>query len=71
MFSLEKNRVLMSVICAIIIVLGTISNFTNIDLYYNPGNVEVYDYLKENLQEGDIIVYSDVGPRRCNFSYVS
>lgn len=62
MFSLEKNRILILVICSIIIILGTISNVTNINLYYDYGNVEVYDYLKENLQEGDIIVYSDVGP---------
>lgn len=64
MFSLEKNKVLMGIIFALITILGTMSNITNINLFYDKGNVEVYDYLKENLQEGDIIVYSDVGPRR-------
>lgn len=62
MFSLEKNRYLIFGICAVITILGAISNITNINLFYDYGNVEVYDYLKENLQEGDIIVYSDVGP---------
>lgn len=62
MFSLEKNKILILTICIVIIILGTLSNITNIKLYYDYGNVEIYDYLKENLQEGDIIVYSDVGP---------
>ena len=62
MFSLEKNKILILLICCIITIIGTISNITNINLYYDYGNVEVYDYLKENLEEGDIIIYSDVGP---------
>lgn len=61
MFSLEKNKVLMGIIFTVITILGTITNITNIDLFYEPGNVEVYDYLEENLQEGDMIVFSDVG----------
>ncbi len=61
--STEKNKFITLGICAVIVVLGTISNITNTKMHYNKGNTEVYDYLRENMQEGDIIVYSDIGVR--------
>lgn len=64
LFGLEKNKILIGVICTAIIILSTITNIYNIKLFYNKGNVEVYDYIEENLQEGDIFIFSDVGPRR-------
>lgn len=61
MFSLEKNKILICAICIIIVILGTLSNITNINLFYNYGNVEVYDYIKDNLKEDDIFLYIDPG----------
>ncbi len=64
MLSKEVNIWVLFVIYILIVVLGTMSNVENINLYYNKENIDVYDYIGSELQEGDIIIYSDVGPRR-------
>ena len=61
LFSLEKNKIVICSICSIIIILGTVSNITNINLYYNKENVSVYDYIGEEIKEDDILVYTDIG----------
>ena len=61
LLGLENRRAVLGVICAIIIVLGSISNITNINLYYNRENVSVYDYIGKELKDGDIMVFSDIG----------
>lgn len=68
--STEKNKFITIGICGVIVILGTMSNVTNIKMHYNSGNTEVYDYLRENMQEGDIIVYSDIGVRRSCISSI-
>lgn len=61
MLSLEKNKIVLGIVCSIIIILGTISNITNIKLYYNKDNISVYGYIREEIKDDDILVYSDVG----------
>lgn len=65
----EEKKIVTYIICAVILVLGTISNITNIELYYNSANTEIYDYLKENMQDGDIIIYQDIGTGGCVAAY--
>lgn len=59
--SKEKNKIITIFICIVILALGIKSNVENIILNYNSNNTDVYDYIKENIQEGDIIVYSNIG----------
>lgn len=61
LLGLEKNKIILSVICVAIILLGSISNITNIKLYYNKENISVYDYIGEEIKDEDIIVYANVG----------
>lgn len=46
-------------ICAIILILSTYSNIIAIRENYNENNREFMAYLDENMQENDIIVYSN------------
>lgn len=71
LMSLEKNKIVMACICSVIVILSTIINVMNINLFYDKGNVEVYDYIGNEIQEGDIFIYSDVGPRRSSCSSIS
>lgn len=54
----KKWRVI--TICAIIIVVSIISNISIIKENYNPHNKDCVKYLQENIQDNDIIVYSNV-----------
>lgn len=57
----EKNKIIIGVTLAAIVILGTISNITNIKLYSNQENISVYDYIGEEIKDGDIMVFSDIG----------
>lgn len=59
--SLEKNKIIYSIICIVILTLGIISNIQNIQINYNSSNNEIYTYIKEEIQEDDILVYSNIG----------
>lgn len=62
LLSLENNKIVMGIICTVIVVISSICNIMNIQYFGYKENVEVYSYLEENLKEGDLIIYSDVGP---------
>jgi len=62
LLSLENNKIVFGVICTVIIVVSFICNITNIKYFHNKENVAVYSYLEENIEEGDILIYSDIGP---------
>ena len=47
------------VFCSLIIVLGTINNFIQIQENYSKENGKQIKYLKENINADDIIVYTD------------
>ncbi len=57
----EENKNIILLICAVVLALGIKSNIDNVNFNYYPENLKVYDYIDENIQEGDIIVYSNIG----------
>ena len=61
MMATEKKKWVSIIIWTIIVILGTISNVTNILINYDQSNMKQIEYIKENIQEDDIIVYSNIG----------
>ena len=57
----EKRKWVTILICGVILVLGCISNITNIMINYDDSNMKQIEFLKENIQSDDIIVYSNIG----------
>ena len=57
----EKRTWITTIICIIILILGGISNATNIMINYDTSNMKQIEYLKENIKPDDIIVYSNIG----------
>ena len=57
----EKRKWITVLICTIIIILGCISNITNIMINYDDSNMKQIEYLKENIKPDDIIIYSNIG----------
>lgn len=57
----EKNKKILIAICTLIVLLGMINNIKLINENYDQSNKKPIEYLKQNIQEGDIIVYSDIG----------
>ena len=59
--SKEKRKWLTITICTIILILGTVSNITNVFMNYDKSNMKQIDYIRENIQKDDILVYSNIG----------
>ena len=59
--STEKKKWVTIIICSIIVILALISNITNFKINYDSSNMKQIEYLKENIKEGDILVYSNIG----------
>lgn len=57
----ETKPIITLIICTVITIMGLASNITNISINYDESNMKQIKYLKENIQEGDIIVYSNIG----------
>ena len=57
----EKRKWVTVVICAVIFILGCVSNVTNIMINYDESNMKQIDYLRENIEPNDIIIYSNIG----------
>lgn len=57
----ERRKWITIMICAVIFILGCISNITNIMINYDNSNMKQIEYLKENIEPKDIIVYSNIG----------
>ena len=57
--SKENNKIIW-IICSIIAVLATMSNINMIKEAYNNSNMKQFEYLEENIQEGDQIVYKEI-----------
>ncbi len=56
----ERKKYITVIICAVIFILGCISNYNNININYNPSNMKEIEYLKDNIKPEDVIVYSNV-----------
>lgn len=57
----EKRKWITITIITVISLMGIGSTIKNIQINYNSSNMKQIEYLKENLQEGDIIIYSNIG----------
>lgn len=57
----EKNKYVLIFVCTIILILGIWSNVTNILINYDSNNMKQIEYMKEEIKEDDIIVYSNIG----------
>lgn len=57
----EKNNVSIVAILSVIAVLGIYNNVVMMKDNYSSKNSEPIRYMKENIQEGDTIVYGDFG----------
>ena len=57
----ENKKWLKIAICSVILVLGIISNVTNIMINYDASNMKQIEYIKENIKKEDILVYSNIG----------
>lgn len=56
----EKNKAIWT-ICAIIAIIGTLNNIEMIKDAYGKNNFKQYEYLEKNIQEGDQIIYDEIG----------
>ena len=59
--SKEKGKAIPVIICAVILILGCISNITNILINYDSSNMKQIEYIKENIQDDDILIYTNIG----------
>ena len=57
----ENNKYIIGIICGAIIIMSLMNLINVKEENYDQSNGEIVNYLEENLQENDIIVYSDMG----------
>ena len=57
----ENNKYIIGIICGAIIIMSLMNLINVKEENYNQSNREIVSYLEENVQENDIIVYSDMG----------
>lgn len=57
----EKRKWVTGLICTIILILGCISNVSNMMINYDERNMKQIEYLEENIKPEDILVYSNIG----------
>ncbi len=57
----KENNKIIWIICAIIAVLGTMNNVKMIKDAYSETNFKQFEYLEQNIQEGDTIIYKEIG----------
>ncbi len=58
-FGKEKNKYVISIICAITLALGIWSNTLQIKKAYGSNNMTQITYLKENIQKDDVITFEE------------
>lgn len=57
----EKNKWITVAIMIVISLMGLASTVKNVQINYDESNMKQIEYLKDNIQEGDIILYSNIG----------
>jgi len=57
----SNNKYLIAIVCLIVLVLGTYNNIIQIRDNYAQQNSEPFKYLNENIQDGDVFVFNEVG----------
>lgn len=59
--SKEKNKYITISIITVILLMGLASTIKNVQINYDSSNMKQIEYLKENIKEDDIILYSNIG----------
>ena len=59
--SKENNKLIIGIICGAIIIMACNNLIENVENNYDKSNNEPIEYLKENLQDSDIMIYADMG----------
>ena len=59
--SKSKNKKIIIAICIITTILAIVSNITMVKINYSEKNGKSIEYLKNNIKQNDIIVYTDIG----------
>jgi len=59
--SKENNKYIILTICIIVFILGIYNNIIQIKENYDKNNGKQIEYLKNNIQDGDVLVYSNIG----------
>ena len=57
----EKRKYVTYIVCGIVLILGIVSNVEDILINYSSTNLGPINYIKEEIKEDDIIVYSNIG----------
>lgn len=57
----SNNKYLITVVCSIVLALGVVNNIVQIKDNYAEENGRQIQYLKENVREDDVLVYSNIG----------
>ena len=57
----EKRKWLTALVCTVILILGIMSNVTDMRINYDNSNMKQIDYLRENVKPDDILIYSNIG----------
>ena len=60
----EEKKWVTKMICVVILILSFIGNYTAIKNNYDITNQEVMQFMEENIQKDDIIIYNEIGVRR-------
>ena len=60
----EQRKWVIGLICTIVLILGCVGNYNNIKSNYDGTNKNVINFMKEEIQKDDIIVYNEIGVRR-------
>lgn len=57
----SNNKYLIGIVCTVVLVLGAYNNIVQIKDNYATENKMPIEYLKENVQDGDVFVFNEVG----------
>lgn len=55
------NKYLTTIVCILSIIISTYINIVLINQNYDESNAKPIEYLKQNIQEGDILIYGNEG----------
>ena len=59
--SKSKNKKIIIAICIITTIFAIVSNITMVKINYSEKNGKSIEYLKNNIKQNDVIVYTDIG----------
>ena len=57
----SDNKYIIGIVCIIVLLLGISNNIVQVETNYAQENGKQIEYLKERIQQGDVLVYSNIG----------